>query len=201
MLDEEGEEQEGPREKTTTDAPTAKDPVTGGVWVGEYVGPNYHQRLSQAREKISGLLGKTVLKDDWQWTMISEHHVDDQNDPSALGVSGIELHRLGRPIVFASLFLHLAFRDWNESLNKMSCKVSKFNEGVPATQRVALFQDHEFITGLALLIGASCYAEQSMNLWSMGDADDDHFFTVLFPLLIWVIIFLYIILRIARLAA
>ena len=49
ILDEEGGEQEGPRETTTTtDAPTANDPVTGGVWVGEDVGPNYHQRLSQA---------------------------------------------------------------------------------------------------------------------------------------------------------
>ena len=165
MLDEEGGEQEGPRETTTTtDAPTANDPVTGGVWVGEDVGPNYHQRLSQARETISGLLGKTVVKDEWQWTVIPEHHVQDQKDPAALGVSGIELHRLERPTVFASLFLHLAFRDWNESLNKMNSKISQFNEGVPASQRVVLFSDHEFITGLALLIGASCYAEQGKFL-------------------------------------
>ena len=68
MLDKEGGEQEGPRETTTTtttNAPTANDPVTGGVWVGEDVGPNYHQRLSQARETITGLLGKTVVKAEW----------------------------------------------------------------------------------------------------------------------------------------
>ena len=134
LLDEEGEEQEGPRLTTTTDAPTANDPVTGGVWVGEDVGPNYHQRLSQARETITGLLGKTVVRDEWQWKVIPEHHVQDQKDPAALGVSGIELHRLERPTVFASLFLHLAFRDWNESLNKMNCKILQFNESVPASQ-------------------------------------------------------------------
>ena len=147
-----------------TDAPTTKDPVTGGVWVGEDVGPNYHERLQQARDKIAGMLGETVRKDDWDWVVIQEHHANDHADPKHMGVTGIDLSQHEPQVRFAALFLHLTFRDWKESLKKLNCKLSQSNEDSPASQRVALFQQHEFIVGLALMIAAACFSEQGKFL-------------------------------------
>jgi hypothetical protein len=159
------EEDEQEKPGKNADAPTAKDPVTGGVWVGEDVGPNYHERLQQAREKIAGMLGQTVRKDEWDWAVIPEHHVDDHADPKHMGVNGIDLSQHEPQVRFAALFLHLSFRDWKESLQKLNCKLSQLNEEATANQRVALFQHHEFITALALMVAAACYSEQGKFLW------------------------------------
>jgi len=53
------------------------------------------------------------------------------------------------------------FRDWQASLNKMNAMISLHNEEARRGQQlVPLFEKHEFITGLALMIGASCYSDQ-----------------------------------------
>ncbi len=101
---EESEEEEGQGAENTQGE-------TSGVFVGEDLPKNYHKRLPEAREKIKGLLGKTVIKDSFLWTVIEEHHSDDLSDTNAqfLGVKGIELHRLVKNNIFSTLFLHLMF--------------------------------------------------------------------------------------------
>jgi len=41
---------------------------SSGLYVGENLPPNYHQRLAEAREKIKGMLGQTVVKETFEWT-------------------------------------------------------------------------------------------------------------------------------------
>ena len=72
---------------------------------------NYHQRLFDAREKITALLGMVVTRDHWIWTVVFKYHVEDAPKQRFLGVKGIVLHRVDKPVVLASLFLHLTFQD------------------------------------------------------------------------------------------
>jgi ribosome-binding protein aMBF1 (putative translation factor) len=56
---------------------------TGGVFIGEDLPKNYHERLREARQKIKGLLGITITKDPFAWTVIDEYHSDDLFDSSS----------------------------------------------------------------------------------------------------------------------
>jgi hypothetical protein len=133
----------------------------GGVFVGEDLPMNYHERLREARQRIKALLGQTVQKDSFTWTVIEEHHSDDLPEERFIGVSGIELHRLEPKTKFASLLLHLMFKDWRQSLKKMNDKISNHNNNTNNKEnKVALFHESKFISGLALMIGASCYSDQ-----------------------------------------
>jgi hypothetical protein len=96
----------------------AEGNATGGIFFSEDMPLNYHQRLAEARAKITALEGKAVTRDSWTWTVVPEHHVDDAPEQRFLGVTGIDLHRLEKPVLFASLFLHLTFHDWKESHKK-----------------------------------------------------------------------------------
>lgn len=169
----ESEEEEGQGAENTEGA----EGETSGVFVGEDLPKNYHERLREAREKIKGLLGKTVTKDSFVWTVIEEHHSDDLPDNNAqfLGVKGIELHRLDRNIIFSTLFLHLMFRDWRASLQKMNAAISYHNEE-ESENNINLFTESEFVIGFALMIGASCYSDQGKLLWLI---DGLHFFFLL----------------------
>jgi len=136
-----------------------------GLYVGENLPPNYHQRLAEARDKIKGMLGQTVVKETFEWTVIAEHHSTDLPQNRFLGIQGLDLHRLEKKTIFAAMLLHLMFQDWKESLHKMNMKISTYNNNSDESSKnnnnkVALFKDHEFITGLALMIGATLYSDQ-----------------------------------------
>mmetsp|Transcript_10823 Transcript_10823/g.15631 ORF Transcript_10823/g.15631 Transcript_10823/m.15631 type:complete len:342 (+) Transcript_10823:234-1259(+) len=144
-----------------------------GLYVGENLPPNYHQRLAEARAKIAGMLGKTVVKETFEWTVVAEHHSTELPQNRFLGIQGLELHRLDKKSIFAAMFLHLMFQDWKESLHKMNVKISANNnnnldESGKTNNKVSLFKDHEFITGLALMIGATLYSDQGSGLWDAG---------------------------------
>jgi len=90
----------------------ANGTATGGVFVGEDLPRCYHERLAEAREKIRLLLGTTVQKESFTWTVVAEHHCDDAADRNLIGINGIELQNIPREEVMAQLFLHMMFRDW-----------------------------------------------------------------------------------------
>jgi hypothetical protein len=71
------------------------------------------------------------------------------------------LHRADPAQIYSDLLLHIMFRDWRQSLKKMNAKITKHNES-NTEALVLLFQDREFITGLALMIGAACFSEQGI---------------------------------------
>ena len=159
----------------------ANGTATGGVFVGEDLPRCYHERLAEAREKIRLLLGTTVQKESFTWTVVAEHHCDDAADRNLIGITGIELQNIPREEVMAQLFLHMMFRDWQASLNKMNAMISLHNEEARQGQQlVPLFEKHEFITGLALMIGASCYSDQGeIYFYILFDL----FFSILFTLI------------------
>lgn len=134
---------------------------SGGVYVGEDLPKNHHEKLIDARKRIQELLGEKTTQGKFTWTVIPEHHVDDLPEERFIGVKGIELHRADPSQIYSDLFLHIMFRDWRHSLKKMNAKITDHNEK-NSKALVPLFQDHEFITGLALMIGAACFSEQGI---------------------------------------
>jgi hypothetical protein len=90
----------------------------GGLFIGEDIPTNYHEKLADAHNKISGMLGQTTQKDTFIWTVIAEHHVQDLQEQTLIGVKGIDLYFLDRKHCFAMLFLHMMFKDWKASTRK-----------------------------------------------------------------------------------
>jgi hypothetical protein len=135
---------------------------SGGVYVGEDLPKNHHEKLIDARRCIQEMLGEKTTQGKFMWTVIAEHHADDLPEERFIGVKGIELHRADPAQIYSDLFLHIMFRDWRHSLKKMNAKITEHNE-TNNKALVPLFQDHEFITGLSLMIGAACFSEQGIT--------------------------------------
>jgi hypothetical protein len=65
--------------------------------------------------------------------------------------------------VLFSLFLHLAFTDWRE-------KVDKLNYGIKKSEaKVRQFSGAEFLLGLGLMIGAAEFAQIGKELFKFDD--------------------------------
>lgn len=80
-------------------------------------------------------------------------------------VKGIELHYLDCETKFASLFLHITFQDWHRKLQLMNGATACYNNDVESCggQKINPRCGHDFIIGLALMIGVSVYNEQGCN--------------------------------------
>jgi hypothetical protein len=94
----------------------------GGVYVGEDLPKNHHEKLTDAWKRIKEMLGETTKQGKFTWQVISKHHADDLPEERFIGVKGIELHRADPAQIFSDLFLHITFRDWRYSLKKMNAK-------------------------------------------------------------------------------
>jgi len=60
------------------------------------------------------------------------------------------------------------FRDWWAKLQKMNVAIAKANKNAGDTKKVRLFQDHEFIVRLSLMVSAACYSNQGSTLCAAG---------------------------------
>ena len=112
-------------------------------------------------EAHPGNAGRKDHAGKFTWIVIAEHHADDLSEERFIGDKGIELHRAEAAQIYSDLLLHIMLRDWRQSLKKMNAKITEHNES-NTKALVPLFQDHEFITGLALMIGAECFSEQGI---------------------------------------
>jgi hypothetical protein len=155
-LDEAEEEDErgDPQAETADDEADPSDDERRQVSRGVYVGG---EDLPENKE----MLGKKTTQGKFTWTVIADHHADKLPEERFIGVKGIELHRVDPAQIYSDLLLHIMFRDWRQSLKKMNAKITKHNES-NTKALVPLFQDHEFITGLAPMIGAACFSEQDI---------------------------------------
>jgi len=79
--------------------------------------------------------------------------------------------------IFAELFLMLSYKDWTKKLDKMNRYVKEENEKHPK-KPIKLFTQSEFLTGHAIIIGASCYSQSGAALFSEGKDQDDSWDTI-----------------------
>ena len=61
--------------------------ATGGVFIGNDLPTNDHEKLVDAHHKIAGMLRQTAQKDSFKWTVIAEHDVQDILEQRLVGVN------------------------------------------------------------------------------------------------------------------
>jgi hypothetical protein len=134
----------------------------------------------QALEIITSLVGekvtiKTRNNGAMTWTVIASHDPPDvipEKEHNQYGLKGFKVENFKRSEVLCSVFLMLLFKDWRK-------KVEKLNVAVATSKaKCRPFTEKEFLTGLAILIGAAEFAKRGSDLFSVKDqfmeeGDDD----------------------------
>ena len=126
--------------------------------------------LSLARQDLQRLVGTQVLvplRRDGpvvKWTVVEEHSSPPfkKRAMKYIGFNwdAVEYSRED-PFVFAKMFLSLMFDDWQFSLVKMNSTISE--EACSSTAKT--FLTEEFLKGLAVMIGASCFNQKGYHLF------------------------------------
>jgi hypothetical protein len=116
----------------------------------------------QALEKIKFLVGekvtiKTQNNGAMTWTIIASHdppNVIPEKEHKKYGLKGYKVENFKRSEVLCSVSLTLLFKDWRK-------KVEKLNVAVTASKaKCRPLMEKEFLTGLAILIGAAEFAKK-----------------------------------------
>jgi len=140
-------------------------------------GKDYTTIKRQAWDKVKSLLGqevvvKTKKNGSMTWKVIESIDNDNvilEHDNSQYGLKDFSCSHYKKSEIVASIFLRLMFRDWREKLEKL-------NKAVLASKsKCRLFTSKEFLTGLAIIIGAAEFARRGCDLFSVKDqlVDDD----------------------------
>ena len=135
------------------------------------VTPDYATKKAAAQEAIRALLGQEVpIKHKNKivtWTVIEDWDPVDalvENDRAAYGLTSFNTKEHPQNEVLAQLFLHLAFADWQVTLEKMNEAIIQHNNK-SNSKKVKLFSPEEFLTAFGLLIGAAEYGARGSQLW------------------------------------
>ena len=146
---------------------------------------SYKQRLDRARAEIERKVGTQVTlkkgRDQITWTVVSEHVPDDdalEPERQNIGLRGIELHRLPQTMLFAHMFLYLAFEDWRAKVVKMNAAIDKVDVEQEDKRKARHFTEAEFVTGIAIMISTAGCADRGAVLWNSNGhasrrAEDD----------------------------
>jgi hypothetical protein len=156
-VDEEGEDRMGQMPGQLQ----AENPVT----------PDYATKKAAAQDAIKALLGKEVLikhkNKTVTWTVIEDWDPVDalvEDDRAAYGLTSFNAKEHSQNEVIAQLFLHLAFADWQVTLEKMNDAIIQHNNK-SNSKKVKLFSPEEFLIAFGLLIGAAEYGARGSQLW------------------------------------
>jgi hypothetical protein len=140
-------------------------------------GKDYATLKKLAWDKVKSLLGsevvvKTKKNGSMTWKVIESIDNDDvipEHNNSQYGLKKFSCGDYKKSDIIAKIFLRLMFNDWRE-------KVEKLNNAVIASKaKCRLFTGKEFLTGLAIIIGAAEFARRGSDLFGVKDqvADDD----------------------------
>jgi hypothetical protein len=93
------------------------------------------------------------------WKVIESIDNDDvipEHNNLQYGLKGFSCGNYKKSDTFANICLHLMFKDWRE-------KAEKLNNAVVASKaKCGLFHGKEFLTGLAIIIGAAKFARRGL---------------------------------------
>jgi hypothetical protein len=179
---EEAEEQLAEAEETE-DQVVEEEPDTNGRMPGQLPSAgavqqkDYHSIKKAAIEKIAALVGQDVTvatrkNGTMKWKVISTYDAPEENliNDSHLkcGLRDFNTMDYKKSEVLVAMFLQLSFLDWKEKVQKMNEAVEK------ASCKCKKFTDEEFLTGLALTIGASEFSQKGVELFSNRDQSPDY---------------------------
>ena len=132
---------------------------------------DYTAIKKQALEKIQSLVGekvtiKTRNNGAMTWTVIASHDPSDvipEKEHNEYGLKSFKCGDYKRSEILCLVFLKLLFKDWRT-------KVEKMNAAVAASKiKCKPFTEKDFLTGLAILIGAAEFAKRGSDLFSAKD--------------------------------
>lgn len=179
---EEMEEQEAEaaemEEVGVTEEPDTNGRMPGQLPSAGAVQPSkdYHQLKAAAKEKIAALVGHEVTvgtrkNGSMKWKVISSYDPPEENVPNDAhlncGLIDFDTLEHKRSEVLVEMFLTLSFLDWKEKVQKMNEAVEK------AACRCKKFSNEEFLTGLAMLIGAAEFSQKGIELFTNKDQSVD----------------------------
>ena len=143
--------------------------------------PTYHERKAEALRKIREMNGMTTAvrskNESLTWEVTLSHEPDDFLRPecdSGVGYRDISSILSVEPdLRLGKLFLEMLFKDMNEVHEKVAKMNSKIKED--RGTKTKDFSVMEFITCIALLLGAAEYDQQGNKLFrcEVEDEDDD----------------------------
>ena len=153
---------------------------------GENPTPNYHERLSRARDAIKSDLGgkvEVIRRRDKQkiiWEVVEEvHPVVPPKERKNIGLKDFDLLRADKETIFADLLLHLSPLPWEQEVQLINEAIRKINATI--SRAIHEFSPHEYFIGRAILIGAACFCEKGVHLWDDYDADQNSFASISTP--------------------
>ena len=141
--------------------------------------PEINHALANIREELKNKYGLKKLLE-----LLCEHGHDDNESRGSCSFQSCtssNMHgktsSLKESTMFAELFLQLSYKDWKNKLDKMNRYVEDDNIKHP-NKAIKLFTKSEFLTGHAIIIGASCYSQSGKALFSEGKDSDDEWDTI-----------------------
>ena len=165
-----------PTEVITTQDDNAGPPPEGMIGQlpsGDSLPKDYVAVKRAAMEKIAALKGHEVTVTSKSmgsvtWKVVESVEPDDVipelDEKVAYGLKGFDVSNYRKSEVLSSIFLRLLFKNWKE-------KVEKMNKAVEAAKaKCKPFTEAEFLTGIAILIGAAEFAQRGSDLFSVKDS-------------------------------
>ena len=140
-------------------------------------GKDYATLKKLAWDKVKSLLGREVVvktkkNGSMSWRVIESIDNDDiipEHNDLQYGLKNFSCGDYKKSDIIAKIFLRLMFKDWRE-------KVENLNNVVVASKaKCRSFTGKEFLTGLAIIIGAAEFTRRGSDLFGVKDqlADDD----------------------------
>ena len=175
----EGNEEE--QESEDADAPVEEgetqeavpDGMPGQLPAGDNLPKDYAAVKKAAKDKIAAMVGKEVTvtsrsMGSISWKVVASVDPVDlipEKDSSVnYGLQSFDVGHYKKSEVFSSIFLKLIFKDWKSTVVKM-------NKAVLASKaKTRQFSNSEFLSGLAILIGAAEFAQRGCDLFSVKDS-------------------------------
>jgi hypothetical protein len=163
--------------ETATDTTTSAGIVLNSEDIDVMVdGVSYSQRLRNARATIKLKVGEKVMmkqgragnKKEIEWTVIDEHVPPQGFDKERtdIGIAGLDVDALPEHEYLAQVFLYLFCKSYRIKIGLMNVEVERKNKTMQSKRgHVKKFTDSDFLTGIALMIGAGALDGNGCTLW------------------------------------
>ena len=131
---------------------------------------NYALKIANTDKRLKNLVGEQVTmqvrgtqQGSYKWTVLNDHLPDRMPSYRSSMDIGFNFEEVEYgetdPFIFAKMFLSLLFKDFKRSLNKMNDFVVK------DPLQVRKFGINEFLKGLGIWVGASCFGQKGHMLF------------------------------------
>jgi len=143
--------------------------------------PNVSTVVSDNRDKLTQKVGFNKLL-EFLYQFGYEEKDASGNSCSFESVTSSNIDRpvksLPESTIFAELFLKLLYKDWKQKLQKMN-RIIQTSQTDGNARPTKPFEEAEFLIGLGLIVGASCYCQGGSVLFSNNKDNESSWDTII----------------------